>query len=98
MTASELEFLATLEKVIAERRNTGPKDSYTAQLFSAGSKRIAQKVGEEAIEVALAATSNDRAETLNEAADLIYHLLVLLADQDIKLSDVVTILRNRHQA
>lgn len=98
MTASELEFLATLEKVIAERRATGSKDSYTAQLFAAGSKRIAQKVGEEAVEVALAATSSDRGETLNEAADLIYHLLVLLADQDIKLSEVVTILRNRHQA
>lgn len=97
MTVSDLNFLATLEAIIGERRISASDESYTSQLFAAGSKRIAQKVGEEAVEVALAANSNDRDETLNEAADLIYHLLVLLADQNIRLSDVVSTLQSRHK-
>ncbi|MGI9273166.1 MAG: phosphoribosyl-ATP diphosphatase [Woeseiaceae bacterium] len=97
MTDSNLQFLSTLEEVIEERRSSVSDESYTSQLFTAGTKRIAQKVGEEAVEVALAANSNDRDETRNEAADLIYHLLVLLADQNISLSDVVSTLQDRHR-
>ena len=97
MTASNLEFLATLEDIIVGRRARPADDSYTSQLFASGTKRIAQKVGEEAVEVALASSSGDRDETVNEAADLIYHLLVLLANQDIALSDVVTTLQQRHE-
>lgn len=98
MSTSGLEFLATLEEIIAERRVSKSADSYTSQLFAAGPKRIAQKVGEEAIEVALASVSADRDETVSEAADLMYHLLVLLANQDIALSEVVASLQSRHKA
>ena len=96
MTAASLEFLVTLEDIIANRKQAMPDDSYTSQLFAAGAKRIAQKVGEEAVEVALAASSGNRDETLSESADLLYHLLVLLADQDIRLSQVVDKLASRH--
>ena len=97
MPSSDLSFLTILEDLIVERRSSRSTDSYTAQLFAAGSQRIAQKVGEEAVEVALASTSGDRGEIVNEAADLIYHLLVLLANQEIRLADVVATLQARHR-
>jgi phosphoribosyl-ATP pyrophosphohydrolase/phosphoribosyl-AMP cyclohydrolase len=97
MTGSGLEFLATLEEIINTRRSAAPESSYTAQLFAAGTQRIAQKVGEEAVEVALASTVGGRAEIINEAADLIYHLLVLLANQEIRLADVTATLAARHE-
>ncbi len=96
MPGSDLTFLTTLEEVIIERRASPSTDSYTSQLFAAGHKRIAQKVGEEAIEVALASTGGERGEIIDEAADLIYHLLVLLANQEIPLAEVVTTLQARH--
>jgi phosphoribosyl-ATP pyrophosphohydrolase/phosphoribosyl-AMP cyclohydrolase len=98
MNGSDLEFLTKLETVITDRRVAPADDSYTSQLFSMGAKRIAQKVGEEAVEVALASTSGDREEIIDEAADLVYHLLVLLANQDIALGDVVEKLQSRHKA
>jgi len=67
-----------------------------ASLFAAGTRRIAQKVGEEAVELALAATAGDRDEQLDEAADLLYHLLVLLAAKDLSLADVAERLEERH--
>ena len=90
-------FLRSLEVLIEGRRNADPSTSYTAQLFARGTKRIAQKVGEEGIETALAATVKDKEELKNEAADLVYHLLVLLADADLELADVIDILRARHK-
>lgn len=90
-------FLRELEAVIEGRRNADPTDSYTAQLFAKGTKGIARKVGEEAVETALAAASGDREELRNEAADLMYHLLVLLADADLELADVIDVLRSRHR-
>ena len=66
------------------------------QIADRGTKRIAQKVGEEGVETALAATVHDREELRNEAADLVYHLLVLLADADLELADVIDVLRARH--
>ncbi|BDM64835.1 histidine biosynthesis bifunctional protein HisIE [Shewanella sp. NFH-SH190041] len=72
------------------------KPSYTESLFQAGSKRIAQKVGEEGVETALAAAVGDKAELVNEAADLLYHLQVLLEDQALSLSDVQKVLLCRH--
>ena len=81
-------FLTQLEAVISQRIGTPSADSYTSRLAAAGTKRIAQKVGEEAVEVALAATAGDRDEFVNETADLLYHLLVLLADQDVSLADI----------
>jgi phosphoribosyl-ATP pyrophosphohydrolase/phosphoribosyl-AMP cyclohydrolase len=71
-------------------------ESYTARLIASGTKRIAQKVGEEAIELALAATSGSQQETIDEAADLVYHLIVLLADQDLSLGNIAERLRTRH--
>jgi len=74
-------FLYQLEQLLAERKTADPDSSYTAKLYASGTKRIAQKVGEEGVETALAATVNDREELKNEASDLMYHLLVLLQDQ-----------------
>ena len=98
MNNEDLNFLATLEGVIVKRLKNPSEGSYTSSLASQGQKRIAQKVGEEAIELALASVAGDRTEALNEAADLVYHLLVLLNNQDIKLSDVVATLEARHAA
>ena len=97
MTDTSIDFLIKLEDIIADRVANPSDDSYTAQLAAAGAKRIAQKVGEEAVELALASVAGDREETLNEAADLVYHLLVLLARQDLGLSDVAATLAARHR-
>ena len=97
MTGNPLDFLATLETVIRERRGASTDTSYTASLFAAGTRRIAQKLGEEAVELALAASAGDRDEQLGEAADLLYHLLVLLADRDLALADAVGVLEARHR-
>ena len=91
-----LSFLTTLESIIDSRAGALPQDSYTARLLAAGPRRIAQKVGEEGVEVALATIDGNRDEVLGEAADLIYHLLVLLRSQDISLADVVSTLEGRH--
>jgi len=93
----QLEFLATLEQTIAARAATGSTDSYTAALLAAGTRRIAQKVGEESVEVALAAVAGGRDEVVNEAADLLYHLLVLLHSRGLTLGDVVEALEERHK-
>ncbi len=89
-------FVGQLETIIRDRVENRKNDSYTAQLVVQGEKRIAQKVGEEAIELILAATAGDRNEQLEETADLIYHLLVLLACKGISLADVSETLMNRH--
>jgi len=90
-------FLYQLEQLLAARKTADPASSYTAKLYASGTKRIAQKVGEEGVETALAATVNDREELTNEASDLVYHLLVLLQDQDLDLTTVIENLRARHQ-
>jgi len=95
--APALSFLTDLEAVIAARQHADPESSYTAKLFARGVKRIAQKVGEEGVESALAAMAGDRDELKNEAADLLFHLLVLLRSQDLQLSDVIAVLKARHQ-
>ncbi len=92
-----LVFLHQLEQVLASRKGADTDSSYTASLYARGTKRISQKVGEEGVEVALAATSGDKAELVNESADLIYHLLVLLQDQDMTLADITQRLSERHQ-
>ncbi|PHM69049.1 bifunctional phosphoribosyl-AMP cyclohydrolase/phosphoribosyl-ATP diphosphatase HisIE [Xenorhabdus sp. KJ12.1] len=89
-------FLYQLEQLLASRKNASPDSSYTARLYASGTKRIAQKVGEEGVETALAATVNDREELTNEAADLLYHLLVLLQDQNLDLSCIIRQLQKRH--
>lgn len=90
-------FIEELDLIVQKRLHTPRKDSYTATLAAAGIQRVAQKVGEEAVELALASIGDDRVETINEAADLIYHLLVLLNVKDISLSDVAATLEARHK-
>jgi len=97
-THHDWHFLYQLEQLLASRKNADPDSSYTARLYASGTKRIAQKVGEEGVETALAATVNDREELTNEASDLVYHLLVLLQDQQLDLSAVIENLRQRHQS
>lgn len=94
--SSDWGFLYQLEQLLASRKTASPDSSYTASLYASGTKRIAQKVGEEGVETALAATVNDRFELKNEASDLVYHLLVLLQDQDLDFSTVIENLRQRH--
>lgn len=95
MTTS-LDFLNQLQDVIRARRGVDPQSSYTASLLASGTRRIAQKVGEEAVEVAIAAVAGDRDELLAESADLLYHLLVLLEERDTGIADVIEVLEARH--
>ncbi|MBU2897873.1 bifunctional phosphoribosyl-AMP cyclohydrolase/phosphoribosyl-ATP diphosphatase HisIE [Vibrio hepatarius] len=93
---SQMVWLSQLEQLLASRKKADPESSYTASLYARGTKRISQKVGEEGVEVALAATSGDKAELVCESADLVYHLLVLLQDQGLSLNDVINKLKQRH--
>ncbi len=90
------EFIQQLEDIIRDRLENPPEGSYTAKLAAAGTKRIAQKVGEEGVELALASVAGDRQEVASEAADLFYHLLVLLNHEGLTLSDVAEELKRRH--
>jgi phosphoribosyl-ATP pyrophosphohydrolase/phosphoribosyl-AMP cyclohydrolase len=93
-----LAFLDTLARVIDARMATRPEGSYTARLVAAGAKRVAQKVGEEGLEAALAGAGGSDAEVMAEAADLLYHLLVLLRVRGLPLERVIGELRARHAA
>lgn len=90
-------FFSKLEKLLNARKDADPSSSYTASLYARGTKRIAQKVGEEGVETALAATVRDREETICEAADLAYHLTVLLQDANLTWADVINKLKERHK-
>jgi phosphoribosyl-ATP pyrophosphohydrolase/phosphoribosyl-AMP cyclohydrolase len=90
-------FLPLLEEVIRDRKDNPPEGSYTAELFAAGTARIAQKVGEEATETVVAALGPSDGQVVEEAADLLYHLLVLLAARGLRLADVEAELARRHQ-
>jgi phosphoribosyl-ATP pyrophosphohydrolase/phosphoribosyl-AMP cyclohydrolase len=96
--AARIAFLASLEATIARRIAENPEGSYTARLFSRGIGRIAQKVGEEGVEAALAAVTRDDGELVGECADLLYHLLVLLKARGLSLDEVVRELASRHAA
>lgn len=89
-------FLNELENIIHRRRASDPAGSYTARLLTGPISKIAQKVGEEAVETVIEALGDDRERLLNETADLLYHLLVLLAAKDIRLSEVEQVLESRH--
>ncbi len=89
-------MLAELEAIIRDRKANPKSGSYTNSLFDAGLPRAAQKVGEEATEVVVAALSQDRAEQIGELSDLFYHTLVLMALKDISLTDVYAELERRH--
>lgn len=90
-------FIGELEQVLAGRKQASAESSYTASLYAKGIKRIAQKVGEEGVETALAATVGDLEELKNESADLLYHLIVLLQASGLQLADVIEVLKQRHQ-
>ncbi|NRA84711.1 MAG: bifunctional phosphoribosyl-AMP cyclohydrolase/phosphoribosyl-ATP diphosphatase HisIE [Gammaproteobacteria bacterium] len=92
-----LDFISQLDGVIDDRFINRDNNSYTSSLFDSGVKRMAQKVGEEGVEVALAAATNDREELVNESSDLLYHLLVLLRSQAVPLTEVIDNLKQRHQ-
>jgi phosphoribosyl-ATP pyrophosphohydrolase len=96
--ADSIRFLTELDHLIRQRIVQKSPGSYVASLVSAGDKRLAQKLGEEAVELALAVAAGDRAEQLEEAADLLFHLLVLLNAKGIRLEQVVALLEQRHAA
>jgi phosphoribosyl-ATP pyrophosphohydrolase/phosphoribosyl-AMP cyclohydrolase len=97
-SAEQLAFLTQLESIIAQRIAENPEGSYTARLFAKGPKRLAQKVGEEGLEVALAAVAESDDKVVSESADLLFHLLVLLKGRGIPLARVIAELQSRHAA
>ncbi len=90
-----LAVLEHLEKTVNERKTASAESSYTASLFKRGRKRIAQKVGEEAVETVIAAVADDKERIASESADLLYHLIVLLSDAGLTLNDVCAVLEKR---
>lgn len=89
--------LSSLEKVIIDRKSNPKSGSYTTTLFESGMNKIAQKVGEEAVELVIEAKDNNKELFLNEAADLMYHYLVLVQAKGYSLEDVLTVLKARHK-
>ncbi len=89
-------FLGHLWRFLQKRRDDPPEESYTARLLARGVKRVAQKVGEEGVETALACATGDVEEFKNEAADLLYHLMVACLASEVPFEDVIVTLKNRH--
>ncbi len=94
---NEGHFLEYLEKIIKDRKENPNQESYTTSLFNKGINKVAQKVGEEAVELVIEAKDDNKELFLGEAADLMYHYLVLLRAKDFDLEDVLTVLRSRHK-
>ena len=94
---SNIGFLSYLQKFIDKRNEERPVGSYTTKLFREGVNKIAKKVGEEAVELIIESKDNNDSLFLNEAADLMYHLIVLLSSRGKKIEDVVAVLKGRHQ-
>ena len=94
---TSIAFLNKLEQIIAERKNADPSNSYVASLFAKGINKIAQKVGEEAVELVIEAKDNNEQLFLDESADLLFHYLILLQSKGYQLSDVVKVLAQRHK-
>jgi phosphoribosyl-AMP cyclohydrolase / phosphoribosyl-ATP pyrophosphohydrolase len=94
--SEQLAFLGTLERVIQQRITERPAGSYTAKLLSQGTRRIAQKVGEEGLELALAAVAQSDEDIISEAADLVFHTLLLLQAKNLSLGRVIAELQSRH--
>ncbi|WP_434213388.1 bifunctional phosphoribosyl-AMP cyclohydrolase/phosphoribosyl-ATP diphosphatase HisIE [[Pseudomonas] boreopolis] len=95
--APDVSFLGTLDALVAERERQRPEGSYTTRLFEKGTRRIAQKVGEEGVETALAGVAQGDEDLLGESADLLYHLIVLLRARGLSLADAVAVLESRHR-
>lgn len=97
MNSTSVAFLVSLQDIIEQRKNDMPENSYTTSLFKAGINKIAQKVGEEAVELIIEAKDERMDLMLNESADLLYHMLVLLAAKGARIEDVVDVLEKRHK-
>jgi len=96
VTETDLAFIAYLEELLRRRRKEDPQKSYTARLFESGIKRIAKKLGEEAVELALEAEHGDSERFTEEAADLVYHFTVLLLSKGLGWTEVIAELKKRH--
>ena len=94
---TNMSFLSKLEEIIKSRKSEDETESYTAKLLNGPLRRIAQKVGEEGVETALASVTETDGKLISESADLLYHLLVLLQAKNLELSDVVNELKKRHK-
>lgn len=94
---NELSFLEYLQDLIEQRKAEMPEGSYTTRLFKEGTRKIAQKVGEEAVETIIGAMANDDQNFLYEGADLLYHLMVLLTHKGYRIEDLAAELKSRHQ-
>jgi phosphoribosyl-ATP pyrophosphohydrolase/phosphoribosyl-AMP cyclohydrolase len=94
---SAQDFLMQLEKIIQHRKQFPSDQSYTTSLFNKGVNKIAQKVGEEAVELVIEAKDNNKEKFLGEAADLLFHFIVLLTEKGYTLNEVMDVLRNRHE-
>jgi phosphoribosyl-AMP cyclohydrolase / phosphoribosyl-ATP pyrophosphohydrolase len=96
MPGKNIDFLIYLQDLVDERKATMPENSYTTSLFKKGINKIAQKVGEEAVELIIEAKDDDKVLFLNESADLLFHLLVLLTAKGYRIEDVIEVLKSRH--
>jgi phosphoribosyl-ATP pyrophosphohydrolase/phosphoribosyl-AMP cyclohydrolase len=96
MNAGKIDFLVQLQDIIDGRKEMMPEGSYTTKLFQKGINKIAQKVGEEAVELIIESKDTNKELFLNEAADLLYHYMVLLTEKKLRIEDVVEILKSRH--
>ncbi|WP_286755793.1 bifunctional phosphoribosyl-AMP cyclohydrolase/phosphoribosyl-ATP diphosphatase HisIE [Roseivirga sp. UBA838] len=96
INVNNIQFLSYLTQVIKERKQLPTDESYVARLFSKGINKVAQKVGEEAVEVVIEAKDNDDKLFLNESADLLFHLMMLLEAKGYTLNEVVSVLKERH--
>ena len=94
---NDFSFLRQLEQIIESRKNADPSSSYVASLFSKGINKIAQKVGEEAVELVIEAKDDDAKLFLDESADLLFHYMILLQAKGYQLSDIAKVLKQRHQ-
>ena len=94
---NDFSFLHQLEEIIKSRKNADPSSSYVASLFSKGINKIAQKVGEEAVELVIEAKDDDAKLFLDESADLLFHYMILLQAKGYQLSDIAKVLKQRHQ-
>ncbi len=92
----DISFLGKLDNIIATRKNELPENSYTTALFKGGVNKVAQKLGEEAVELIIEAKDDNYELFLNEAADLLYHLIVLLRHKGFSINDVISVLEKRH--
>lgn len=94
---TDADFLFFLQRFLQKRKNDSPEESYTARLIARGINKVAQKVGEEAVELVIEAKDDEEELFLNEAADLMYHYIVLLIAKGYGLEDVIEVLKKRHK-